>query len=439
MNLTKKYVMLIVLSIFMLPLTYFGISLFLFFGVNFFAPDLHPSYDEKTVTESVNETTAEIAPNNKQQMMEQLKNEYPESTVSILASDGQLIKPNQKETEKWTPSQAAAETEKMKGSRDFMLLVPLKDDSVLYFRMDDSLFLNKWQRNSSLYAPVYFLFMLLAWAGFIYLSWLFFKRIKNRLIQLGKQMQLGTDKTIPAPVKIIQKDEIGELEHAFNEMIAELKASREQEQKESEIRRKLIADLSHDLRTPLTVMNAHAYKLQKEPLSLEGKKSLDIMTAKAASASQMMENLTYVALLHAHKIPMKPQKQDLSKLIRDKLVEWYPMLEENEILTDVSLDKQFQWFIDKQWFTRILDNLFQNVIRHAKDGRYLLVKTDEKNAYERLIIKDKGPGMAADSENRGANIGFTIVKEMTSQMGLELTVHSSNEGTEIHILKKEGI
>ena len=63
-------------------------------------------------------------------------------------------------------------------------------------------------------------------------------------------------------------------------MVQELETSRKREMEEEELRKELIANLSHDLRTPLTTIRAHAYRLKKEPLSTKGQESLDFIDEK---------------------------------------------------------------------------------------------------------------------------------------------------------------
>lgn len=80
---------------------------------------------------------------------------------------------------------------------------------------------------------------------------------------------------LPQIVPPGKPDEIGRLEEAFNTMVTELKAGRAREAEEEALRKRLVADLSHDLRTPLTVIRSHLHVLGKEPLSPHGQSSLE--------------------------------------------------------------------------------------------------------------------------------------------------------------------
>ena len=106
--------------------------------------------------------------------------------------------------------------------------------------------------------------LLTIFALFILISTLFFFRIRKRLLHLQKVMAAPEASGIPTTVKVKKEDEIGRLEQSFNRMVQELETSRNREIEEEELRKELIANLSHDLRTPLTTIRAHAYRLKKE-------------------------------------------------------------------------------------------------------------------------------------------------------------------------------
>jgi signal transduction histidine kinase len=89
--------------------------------------------------------------------------------------------------------------------------------------------------------------------------------------------------------------------------------------------------------------------------------------------------------------------------------------------------------IDPLWMGRILDNLFQNVLRHAKSGRYIGVKTESTKEYDAFVISDRGKGMKNESNEKGAGIGLSIVDMMVKGMELDWDIISSEQGTIIKI------
>ncbi|MFD0695541.1 histidine kinase dimerization/phospho-acceptor domain-containing protein [Paenibacillus sp. GCM10027628] len=269
---------------------------------------------------------------------------------------------------------------------------------------------------------------------FLFVSWLFFSSIRKRLVHLQNAMTLADETGIPAPIVVNKQDEIGELGLAFNHMTVELKNSKKREQEEESLRKELISSLSHDLRTPLTNIQGHTYTLQKENLSSKGIESLLLIEDKVAVLDQLLENLLSFTLLSAGKYTLRKKMTDMIRLIRTSAAGWYPVFEKENFEVDVRLpETSLIWDVDPQWFNRILDNLFQNVIRHAQNGRYLGIYTEELAGSTAIVIEDKGPGMQGVSDRKGAGIGLSIVSLMLQEMNLKWKISSSATGTRIHL------
>ena len=267
---------------------------------------------------------------------------------------------------------------------------------------------------------------------FILISTLFFFRIRKRLLQLQKVIAAPEANGIPSTVKVKKEDEIGRLEQSFNRMVQELETSRNREIEEEELRKELIANLSHDLRTPLTTIRAHAYRIQKESLSTKGQESLDFIDEKVNYMGELIENLLSYTLLTTGKYPYHPEKVDLVRLMRNSFASWYPIFENLQFTIEVDIpEQQLIWEVDPQWIRRISDNLFQNIYRHAKSGQFVAVRI--KN--ETIIIEDHGPGMKGKSNKKGIGVGLSIVSLMLKEMQLDWEIETDKQGTTMRIQK----
>ncbi|NGZ77332.1 sensor histidine kinase [Saccharibacillus alkalitolerans] len=308
---------------------------------------------------------------------------------------------------------------------------------------------------------------------FAFMSWAFFYRIRKRLVRLQEAMTAYDEAGIPLPVGPGRRqDEIADLEQTFNAMVRKLREGRDREREEEELRKKLIANLSHDLRTPLTVIRSHAYSLESEPLGERGRESLNLMARKLDDLGGLIDNLLSYTLIAAGRYPMRLEETDVLRLVRTAAAQWYPVFEKEGMEVDADLPEEaLVWRVDREWFVRILDNLFQNAVRHAKEGRYigLSLGPEEEGGLRTLQIRDKGPGIkrtaaapaadaaggsariaeavqAADtatdgSEERrkpfnpalGAGIGLSIVDLMIREMGMSWTIESGDGGTLVTI------
>ncbi|QGG54505.1 HAMP domain-containing sensor histidine kinase [Paenibacillus sp. B01] len=293
------------------------------------------------------------------------------------------------------------------------------------------------QRMDRVSGGVYAGGVLLMLGLFLLVSMLFFLRIRRRLVRLQAAMERPSAGGLPEPVELSGADEIGRLEGSFNGMVRQLEDARRRERQEEELRRDLIARLSHDLRTPLTVLRAHAHTLAKEPLGPSGRESLALMTGKLDYLSEMMENLFSYNLLSAGKYPYRPERLDAARLVRTQLAAWYPAFEQAGLELESDLPEEpLWWTADPRWLERVLDNLLLNVLRHAAAGGWCAVRLSPE-AGGTLRVEDRGPGMDAPSAAKGSGLGLAIAELMLREQGLSRTVRSSPEGTVVEIRPAE--
>ncbi|MEH7649838.1 HAMP domain-containing sensor histidine kinase [Bacillus safensis] len=271
---------------------------------------------------------------------------------------------------------------------------------------------------------------------FVVISWLFFLRLRKRLTHLQEVMSFSANNnSFPKPVSVQTDlmDEIDQLGSSFNWMIQRLEDSRKREYEEELLRHRLIANLSHDLRTPLTILRGHVTGLNKESMSLEGQNSLTEMNHTITRVGDLMDDLLSYTLLTSGKHPFQPTSTDIVRLVRASVAAWYPVFEELEIQFDVDLptERTFYWVVDPKWMTRVLDNLFQNILRHAAEGKYAKIVVDVEK--EQIIVADKGPGMDHSSYERGAGIGLSASNYMLKKMKLKADFISTENGTRVAI------
>ncbi|MFL0555057.1 sensor histidine kinase [Paenibacillus barengoltzii] len=280
----------------------------------------------------------------------------------------------------------------------------------------------------------YGVFIAILLGAFVLLSYLFFSDIRKRLLRLEAGMTRPGPDGLPSPIEEGRPDEIGRLELAFNHMVFALKDSRQREREEEELRKSLISHLSHDLRTPLTVLGSHLYSLRQESLSEQGKQSLALMETKISDLSGLMDHLLSYNLLSSGRYAMSLERLDILRIVRESAAAWYPVWEKNGITADIELPEQpIYWNVDAQGFRRVLDNLFQNLVRHAGSGRYAGITVEPYEGTTALTISDHGPGMGSVSANGGAGLGLQIVDLLLREMGLTRATISSEAGTKVYI------
>lgn len=271
---------------------------------------------------------------------------------------------------------------------------------------------------------------------FMAVSYIFFNSIRKRLVRLETVMALPEDKTTLKPISISKKDEIGNLEKQFNQMVEQLTESRKKEQNEEKVRQELIANLSHDLRTPLTSLRGQVYSLKKNHSDIEREETIESIDNKISYMGDLIENLLSYTLLSSEKYPYTPERLELVRLVRRYFADWYDTLEAKNFEIYISLPEEPVYGrIDENLLRRMMDNVIQNVIRHASEGKYISLELLPGRNQHTLKIMDKGPGFEdADKNSEGSGLGLSILSMITKMMNIEWKIDTRDTGTIILFL-----
>ena len=205
--------------------------------------------------------------------------------------------------------------------------------------------------------------------------------------------------------------------------------------------RKMLSNISHDLKTPLTVIKGYLEIMRTngtaEPEMLEKAEQ------KAQTLMELVDSFFSLAKLEAGDTDMGISKLDACEVCRESVLDFYEILTKADFQVDVGLPEE-PVFVrgNREALQRILSNLISNVIRYGSEGKYLgvFLRTDEQSAYIDVVDKGKGIDSAfaqrvfdrlftmEDSRSRsvqGNGLGLTIAKKLAEQMGGDLTLESA--------------
>ncbi|MCS0670349.1 HAMP domain-containing sensor histidine kinase [Cytobacillus firmus] len=368
------------------------------------------------------------------------KKKYPDASMFWVDEHGNLMEQLDVKGDlpaNWTPAFTAKFIKERYGGDPFTVISFIGGDEkngFIVLEIPRNLFLPPIVEVTEKYGLLLGAGLLLIITLFIIVSFLFFRGIRKRLLHLQEAMERRDMDNLPIGIDVQKNDEIGQLEQTFNELILELKESKQREQEEEQLRRELIANLSHDLRTPLTKINAQTYSIAKEKLSPEGKQAVKALETSIINIDRLIENLMSYTLLMASKHKQELTELDAVRFVRESMASWYPVFEKENFEVIIELEPfEEKWLADPMWLSRIFDNILQNVLRHAKDGLYLEVATESTDEYDAIVFIDHGKGLKNSSGEKGAGIGLSIIDLMVKGMKLDWEMESGDEGTAIRI------
>jgi len=230
----------------------------------------------------------------------------------------------------------------------------------------------------------------------------------------------------------------------INLLIDKEKELERTQRKQEDSNRKMLANISHDLKTPLTVIMGYAEMLQNEDIELDTKSRLriDKINNKASDVLVMIEEFFDVVKIEAGDFTLHIESLDICELCREEILQYYELIEDLKIHMEIELsDTPLFVEADRIALKRILSNLIENAVRYGADGRYLKIKTYQNNNHKYIEIIDHGKGIIEDHQNKiferlftlddsrnkkyqGSGLGLTVTKRLVEAMNGRITLTS---------------
>lgn len=193
--------------------------------------------------------------------------------------------------------------------------------------------------------------------------------------------------------------------------------------------REMIANISHDLRTPLTAIKGYQQLLSSEELTPDQRKKLDIAENRAKELGQLIEHFFEYSYLLNSEPEQNIEKINLTNLVTECLVGSITILEEKHLRVEFD-DHTPPIYImaDREMVTRIVQNLIRNCIQHSQ-GNILVTLSQDKNVCLSFCNPVKNPSeidvtklferfyTGDRSRNHSTGLGLSIVKLLSEQMG----------------------
>ena len=280
----------------------------------------------------------------------------------------------------------------------------------------------------------------------------------GKLIEAAEQISKGN---LDFHIKAMTNDELGQLAETFDRMRDKLKESAVLQLKYEENRKDLIANISHDLKTPITSIKGYVEGIRDGVANTPEKMDRYIQTiySKAIDMDHLIDELFLFSKLDLNRIPFHFEKFDFYTYVVDFLDELRFELEGEGIAVTFQADQadSYQVMADREQLKRVVTNLIHNSLKYL-DKKEKHIHVHMKAFGDKVItrIEDNGGGISEEalpnifdrfyradsSRNRatgGSGLGLAIVKRIVEEHGGEIWAESKlGEGTSIFFtLKKQ--
>ena len=179
--------------------------------------------------------------------------------------------------------------------------------------------------------------------------------------------------------------------------IAMSSQSRLIQQKQSEqAYKRLMTSLSHDVKTPLASLVGYLEAVESKMVTgAEQEEYIRVATEKAYHLKDFVTALFEWVKLDAGEQIFHFELCDLNELSRDIMADWVPMLESHNLSYEIEIpETEYMTRLDPTAYTRILNNLLQNILTHS-DARQVSLTVTETEQQAKIMVTDNGKGISA--------------------------------------------
>lgn len=226
--------------------------------------------------------------------------------------------------------------------------------------------------------------------------------------------------------------------NAFNAMsarLAEVEATR----------RRLLADLGHELRTPLATIEAYL-EAAEDGVAVEGEDTVSVLRTQTARLRRLAEDVAAVSRAEEHQLDLHRVRCGPDGLVRAAVAAARPRYDTKEVTLDERVAADLpDVSVDPERIGQVLANLLDNALRHTQAGGRVAVALDLDPAGVRITVSDTGSGIPAehlphvferfyradsarDRDHGGSGIGLAIAQALVQEHGGRITVASQGPG-----------
>ncbi|MEX0660462.1 MAG: HAMP domain-containing sensor histidine kinase [Balneolaceae bacterium] len=282
-----------------------------------------------------------------------------------------------------------------------------------------------------------------------------FSNLSRRLEKIKNTVTKFERGQLTERIDVDGKDELADLSVCFNRMADTLVENMDEVQKADKMRRELVANVSHDLRSPLASIQGYLETIEMKGESITKKELrsyFKTVLGNTQKLNRMIDDLFELTKLDTDHIRPNLENISMAELVQDLVQQLKPIAQKKGVKLIAKFPGNPNALIkaDISMMSRAITNLIDNAITHTPKGGEVTVLSIQKGKDIVLEVTDTGVGIAeADlphiferfyqvdksrTVNNGAGLGLVIAQKIFNLHGAEITVQSSiNQGTTFRV------
>lgn len=271
------------------------------------------------------------------------------------------------------------------------------------------------------------------------------KRITRPLETIAKSLQGMAEGQYHQRLAIDAGYEFSIIQQHFNALVEKLQQAQEENARLENSKQQMLADLSHDLRTPITTIQGYAKALQLGYAQNEEKRAayIELIYNKSIYVTSLVEQIFNLATLNRADYPYEPKHEDIAELLREIAAHYYDQFLEKSfsVQLDIAEAELLHWY-DPVLMRRAISNLLSNALVHNPPGTSIALRLAEAEQHIEITITDDGEeipdavkpvlfdsfirGDVSRKSGGGSGLGLSIANKIVGLHQGTLTLHTAN-------------
>ena len=266
---------------------------------------------------------------------------------------------------------------------------------------------------------------------------------EKKIKEINAYINQINNKNYTLKIKDNDDDELSKLRNELYKTTIILKEAAENSKKEKEELSTALADISHQLKTPLTSIRIMLDNINDNPDMAEDVRNDFILeiSKQVDWISSLVISLLKIAKFDAGTIKMENEKIDAQKLINDVIDSLAILIEVKEIKIETNIDKNASFIADYKWQKEALINILKNSVEHSYQDSKILITVENNSVFLKIKIQDYGQGInkedlkhiferfykAKNSSEDSIGIGLSLSKAIIEKNNGYIKVDSEPE------------
>lgn len=350
------------------------------------------------------------------------------------------------------------------GEKSIVIIVPIFQGSAL---QETLLFLTPMQPVNEAVSALkdyYFYIFIMALVLLLVFSLLLSKAVSKPLLNIDQITQKMSELDFSEQLPVRSKDEIGNLSRSINSLsdslrknISQLQSANQQLQLDIEkerqlerMRKEFISGVSHELKTPISIISSYAEGIRDTASEDKREKYVDVILDESTKMNRLVTDMLDLSRLESGQRKLCLSNFHMDELAAKVLEKFCYNLEGKNIQATLQRPPEsISVYGDEVMLEQVLANLIDNAIKYSKEESFLFVRLENCGDQLKVSVENTGVQLpeekihkiwdrfyrleeSRDRKSGGTGLGLSIVKNVLELHGFEYGAHNTEQGVEFY-------